>query len=86
MALIKYSVSFIQYSQANQISSNCNSITFLNLGTATAYIEGVPIITGASIAIDGNECEYTDDIFNLSFDTTGTTNLVVIKKTYTNVN
>lgn len=82
MALIKYSVSFITYSQANQISSNCNSITFYNQGTATAYIEGVPIISGASLAIDGNECEFTDDIFNLTFDTTGTTILTVIKKTY----
>lgn len=82
--MLKYSVNFIGYNSAAQIASNCNSITFLNLGTATAYVEGVPIISNNSIAIDGNECEYTNDIFNLTFDSTGTQNLVVIKKSYVN--
>jgi len=81
----KYDISFVSYNAPFIIASNCNSITFLNIGTATAYIEGVPIISGSSITIDGNECEYSETYYSLTFDTTiaGTTqNFVAIKKTY----
>ena len=81
----KYDISFVSYNAPFIISSNCNSITFLNLGTATAFIEGVPIISGSSITIDGNQCEYSETYYSLTFDTTiaGTTqNFVAIKKTY----
>ena len=81
----KYDISFVSYNAPFIISSFCNSITFLNIGTATAYIEGVPIISGTSITIDGNECEYSETYYSLTFDTTiaGTTqNFVAIKKTY----
>jgi len=40
----KYDISFISYNAPFIIPSNCNSITFLNVGTATAYIEGVPLL------------------------------------------
>jgi hypothetical protein len=80
----KYDISFISYNAPFIIPSNCNSITFLNVGTATAFIEGVPIISGSSITIDGNECEYSETYYSLTFDTTGggTQNFVAIKKTY----
>ena len=81
----KYDISFITYNTPSIIPSNCNSITFLNIGTATAFIEGTPIISGSSIAIQGNACEYTDTYFSLTFDTTVaglTQNFVVIKKSF----
>ena len=84
MALIKYDIDFIGYDQNGFIQSGCNGLTFLNLGTATANIESVPLQQNQSLAIDGNRCEFIDRSFQLNFTNTGsqTQNSVVIKKTY----
>lgn len=82
----KYTLVFQQYGAAQQIDlTGTNSVTFYNTGTGTAYIEGCPILPGASFVISGNECEVTDDIVQLTFDLTVglTQSLVVIKKMFT---
>ena len=89
MALKEYDITFQGYSTASFISTNCNSVTFTNLGTATAYIDQlVPLLQNQSLSIPGNECDITKHIFQVTFDTSisGTTNnLLVILKTYLNV-
>lgn len=82
----KYTLVFQQYGAAQQIDlGGCNSVSFFNTGTATAYIEGCPITPGANFRIDGNECEVTYDVVQLTFDLTAglTQSLTVIKKSFT---
>lgn len=86
MALKKYTLVFQQYGAAQQIDlGGCNSISFYNVGTATAFIEGCPIVPGANFKIDGNECEVSFDVVQLTFDLTAglVQSLIVIKKSYT---
>ena len=82
MAVIKYIPFFLVYDAPQMIPSNCNSITFINLGQSVAYIEGTPIQPNQSISIEGNACEFTDYNFKLTFDNSGQNNLTVIKKVY----
>ena len=87
MALIEYDITIQGYATPAFVQSNCNSITFLNLGNATATIDqAVPLLQNQSFTIDGNQCEHTNHVFQINFDTsTGTTqNLVVILKSYIN--
>lgn len=82
----KYTLVFQQYGAAQQVAlGGCNSVSFYNTGTATAYIEGCPIVPGGNFRIEGNECEVTDDVVQLTFDLTAglVQSLIVIKKSYT---
>lgn len=82
----KYTLVFQQYGGAQQVDlGGCNSVSFYNNGTATAYIEGCPIVPGSNFRIDGNECEQTFDVVQLTFDLTAglTQSCIVIKKSYT---
>lgn len=81
----KFTITFQQYGAAQQLDlTNCNTVTFYNTGTATAFIESCPILPGASLTISGNECEECNDFVQLTFDLTAglTQNLVVIKKVF----
>ena len=86
MAQLEYDVIFISYSQAGYINSDCNEITFLNLGTATANVESVPLMINQSMTVNGNSCEHTSKQFQLTFTNSGSQiqNLVVIRKVYIN--
>jgi hypothetical protein len=88
MALKEYDITFQGYATSSFIQTNCNSVTFTNLGTATAYIDQlVPLLQNQSLTIDGNECEITRHIFQVTFDTSvsgATNNLLVILKSYLN--
>jgi hypothetical protein len=79
---VKYTPIFITYDAAQQIPTNCNSITLINLGTSIAFIESVPLQPNQSLAIDGNAYEYTETSLSLRFSSgVGLQNtLVVIKK------
>jgi hypothetical protein len=82
----KYTLVFQSYGAAQQIDlGGANSVTFYNVGTDTAYIEGVPILPSAQLSIEGNECEVTFDILQLTFNLTAglTQNMSVIKKVFT---
>ena len=87
MAINKYTLVWQQYGAAQQLALNCNSVTFYNTGTATAFIEGCQILPGASLVIQGNECEYTNDVIQITFDLTAglTQNLIIIKKVFISV-
>lgn len=55
------------YTTGQQVASNCNSITFVNGGTGTMFIDDIPYFPGSSLNIPGNIGEFTDQVFNLRF-------------------
>ena len=78
----KFTPIFISYNTAQSVPTDCNSITFINLGTSVAYVESVAIQPSQSFAIDGNSCEYTEGVVQINFGSTGNNNLVVVKKVF----
>jgi len=79
---IEYDVNFITYDTNGFITSNCNSITFINYGTNQVKIESVILLQNQSFSIDGNAGEIIHKQFNLTFSGAGSNNLVTIKKNY----
>jgi len=79
---ITYDVNFITYDANGFITSNCNSITFINYGTNTVTIESVVLAQNQSLSIDGNAGEIMNKQFLATFTGAGTNNLVTIKKNY----
>jgi len=80
--LKKFTPIFISYNTAQNIPTNCNSITFINLGTSVAIVENVTIQPSQSFAIDGNQCEYMETTIQINFGSIGNNNLVVVKKVF----
>jgi len=80
--LKKFVPIFISYNTPQSVPTNCNSITFINLGTSVAFVENVAIQPSQSFAIDGNECEFTEATIQINFGSTGNNNLVVVKKVF----
>ncbi len=74
------------YTEGQIITSDCNSITFLNGGTNTMLIDGVPFAPSQSIVFNGNVGEITRQEFTLSFSGVGNSNCIVYRKTYVDGN
>ena len=79
---ITYDVNFITYDVNGFITSNCNSITFINYGSNQVTIESVVLLQNQSLSIDGNAGEIMNKQFLATFSGAGTNNLVTIKKKY----
>jgi hypothetical protein len=79
---ITYDVNFITYDANGFITSNCNSITFINYGSNQVTIESVVLLQNQSLSIDGNAGEIMNKQFLATFSGAGTNNLVTIKKNY----
>ena len=79
---ITYDVNFITYDVNGFITSNCNSITFINYGSNQVTIESVVLLQNQSLSIDGNAGEIINKQFLATFSGAGTKNLVTIKKNY----
>ena len=80
--MINYTVNFQTYLTSQSVPSNCNGLTFYNFGTSTISVENVLLQPGQSLVIGGNQCEFTEQSFNVVFGTTGVNYLVVVKKVY----
>jgi len=80
--VINYTVSFITYDTSGWVTSDCNSILFINYGTNPVQIESVTLQQNQSLNIEGNAGEYTHTRFFANFTGTGTNNLVTVKKNY----
>jgi hypothetical protein len=81
--LTRYKIDINQHSENILISSKCNAITFLNVGTTNVLINNVRLTPGANLSIQGNAGEIDVTEYRLDFGTnTGANgNLVqVIKK------
>jgi len=79
---IEFDVNFITYDVNGFITTNCNSITFINYGTNQVKIESVILLQNQSFSIDGNAGEIMHKQFLATFTGAGTNNLVTIKKNY----
>lgn len=82
MSLQNYTVDISQVTQESiNLSSNCNSIMFINKGAPIIYIENFPLAGGESFVIDGNAGEICTRTFTIKNNTSG--GLWVVRKTYT---
>ena len=80
-----YDISILQYENTQFVHSDCNSITFINYGTANVVInQAIILANGQSFTIEGNEDEMCIEQFLLTFTGAGTSNCVVVRKIYVN--
>ncbi len=79
---IKYTETFETINQTSQIKSNCNSLTVINTGTATAQINGVSLNPGQQFVVTGNFSEFNTTEYRLSFVGPGIEQVTVIRKIY----
>jgi len=85
MTMQKYNINILVYQTTQFVSSECNSITFINYGTSVVTIQqGIVLANGQSFTIEGNENELCIQQFLVTFGNTGTNNCTIVKKNYTN--
>lgn len=77
-----FTESFQLYNQPQEVRSDCNSLTVVNTGTATAILEGLEIAPGSQYVSQGNEGEFNQTRYRLSFQSPGTEQVLVIRKIY----
>jgi len=80
--MLNFTEDFQLYNQTQIVKSDCNSLTIVNIGTATAILNGLEIAAGAQYVILGNENELNVTRYNLSFGPVGTEIVMVIRKIY----
>lgn len=82
MKLTKFREEFTLINQTQEIRSECNSLTVINIGTADAIINGVTIAPGEQYYVQGNENEINDTRYTISFSGAGTEQVQLIRKIY----
>jgi hypothetical protein len=80
--MISFYEKFELVNNTQEIPSDCNSITIINTGTATAVINGVEVIPGDQYYSPGNESEFNVTRYRLSFTGLGTNQVFIIRKIY----
>ena len=73
---------FQLYNTPQEVRSDCNSLTVINTGTATAVLDGLLIAPGAQYYSPGNEDEFNTTRYRLSFTGGGNEIVTVIRKIY----
>jgi len=73
---------FQLYNVPQEVRADCNSLTVINIGTATAVLDGLDILPGAQYYSPGNEDEVNRSRYRLSFAGVGTQIVTVIRKIY----
>lgn len=84
-ALQQFYIEFKNYYVAQKISSQCNDITFTNLGSNPATISGaITLQQNQSLQISGNinELDTTEYDVRFSVNNSPNNNLLVIRKLY----
>ena len=80
--MINYYEKFEIVNTPQEIISDCNSLTIINTGTATANLNGLSIAPTVQYYAPGNETEFNTTRYRLSFTTAGTEEVLVIRKIY----
>ena len=80
--MINYFEKFELVNSPQEIISDCNSITIINTGGATAVVNGLEIAPSAQYYAPGNESEFNTTRYRLSFTGAGTNQVIVIRKIY----
>jgi hypothetical protein len=73
---------FQLYNVPQEVRSECNSLTVINIGTTTAILDGLEIVPGAQYVSPGNENEINMTRYRLSFTGAGNDIVLVIRKIY----
>lgn len=66
------------------LKTECGNFTVINIGTSTAYINGISLLTGEQYIVYANEGEVNQTNYTLSFDNAGTNVVQVIRKIFKN--
>lgn len=82
MKLQEYQNEFDTINGPGVIPADCNSITFLNTGAVNMQINGINIVPGAQLIIDGNAGEIDVTRYRLSFSAGAGNSCTVIRKIY----
>lgn len=81
--LIPYSHDSKVYRQSGSVPSNCNAITFINVGTDTCNVLGYDIAQGFQLYLPGNVGEIDTTNYTIKFaGITTNQQLLVITKMY----
>jgi hypothetical protein len=72
------------YYQTQNVYSDCNTITFVNLGSNSVLINGFPLDQGQQLTIEGNYLEIDKTQYQIEFSTSisPNNNLAVLRKLY----
>lgn len=79
---IPYNIVIGQYSGADILTANCNSILFLNYGATIVNINNVPVPPGGNFGIAGNVGEIDITQYSFNFTGVGSNLLIVVRKYY----
>jgi len=81
---IQYYIETKFYYQTQNVYSDCNTITFFNLGANTVLVNGFPITQGQQLTIEGNylEIDQTQYQIEFSISISVNNNLAVLRKLY----
>ena len=77
-----YYEDFQIYNTPFEVKSNCNTLVIVNVGTATAIINGLELAPTEQYVVLGNEDEENITSYRISFTGAGTNILQVIRKIY----
>jgi hypothetical protein len=80
--MLNFYEDFQLYNTTQIVRSDCNALTVINTGTATAILNGLEIAPGAQYYAPGNEAEFNTTKYTLSFTGVGTEIVLVIRKIY----
>jgi len=81
MSVVKYKVEMNQITTNEKVISNCNAITFINVGGVSALINNsVPLVPNANLVIAGNENEMDVTEYSINFGASATGVITVIRK------
>jgi len=80
--MIEFYEKFEIVNTTQEIASDCNSITIINLGAATAVLNGLEIFSGDQYFAPGNISEFNNTRYRLSFTGVGTNLVLIIRKIY----
>ena len=78
----KFTEDFQLVNVPKEVVSNCNQLTVINTGTATAVLNGLLITPGSQYVSPGNEDELNLTRYRLAFTGVGTNEVLVIRKIY----
>jgi hypothetical protein len=73
---------FQLYNIPQELRADCNELTVVNIGTSSAFIEGLEILPGDQYVSNGNENELNQTRYRLSFDNLGDNVVLAIRKIY----
>jgi hypothetical protein len=80
--MIKFYEYFQLYNIPQELRADCNELTVVNIGTSSAFIEGLEILPGDQYVSNGNENELNQTRYRLSFDNLGDNVVLAIRKIY----